>query len=158
MLLHRIFHVLLSLFGCISKNEQEMLFEDYEVTIMNFPSNRPQSQTVPPPQVYNLSRWERPTEVCGYRKAVSGWEPADDRFSRRFAFILLPAVGKKHWTLLKSWQRTTWARGTNAIFWALRFLGRNLWYLELPECEWGHEIILVFIFIILRTCLVLFCS
>lgn len=109
-------------------------------------SNKAQNQTLLRLGSIPHSGDERGLLKCaGTESDVSRWEPVDDRVSRRLAFVLLPAVGKKYGALLKSWQRTTWAGGTNAIFWALRFLGRN-WYLMLPEWQWGHEIILIVIF------------
>lgn len=110
-------------------------------------SNKAQNQTLLRLGSIPHSGDERGLLKCaGTESDVSRWEPVDDSVSRRLAFVLLPAVGKKYGALLKSWQRTTWAGGTNAVFWALRFLGRNLWYLMLPEWQWGHEIILIVIF------------
>lgn len=103
-----------------------------------------------PPRGGSSSRWwwGAPPEVDRYGKGCVWVRTGDDRLSRRLMliYILLPGVGKKHWAPPRSWQRTASTRGTNTVFWALRFLGRTLGYLELPGCEEGHEIILVFIF------------
>lgn len=107
MFLQRLFYQLLTLHGSFSE-EWKLLFEAEEAAIMNWASDKSQNQTV-----LCLGSQTHPGEERGLLKCagtdsdVSRWEPVDDRFSRRLAFVSLPAVGQKHRALLQSWQRTT---------------------------------------------------